>query len=334
MTLEELDEAACPAAPTGAKADPRTHSVPRLEGPQSRGHRRVSVRRLRLRAAALGLARRGAPSSVNAFVQFTGFPRSGHSLIGAMLDAHPQAAIAHELDAMGLFAKGVPPRAIAALCLDAARAFRADGQWWNGLSYEMDAPPEGALRVVGDKKGDWTARWCAREPHLPERLARAAVPWRTPYVLITRHPLDNVATMSLRQGRVYDRLRIEAEPGTFGDALRAAQGSGEIAAEASDAMIDDYEALCAATEATMRRMPPADWHAARYEDVVAEPEAAMGALVGFLGLSADLDWLAACAGHVRVGGQSRDKLSWTPDQRARMDGIVRRYEILSGYRDA
>jgi hypothetical protein len=29
---------------------------------------------------------------------FIGYPRSGHSLIGSLIDAHPHAALGHELD--------------------------------------------------------------------------------------------------------------------------------------------------------------------------------------------------------------------------------------------
>ncbi len=36
-------------------------------------------------------------SKVHTFVLFVGYPRSGHSLIGSMIDAHPNAIIAHEV---------------------------------------------------------------------------------------------------------------------------------------------------------------------------------------------------------------------------------------------
>ena len=34
---------------------------------------------------------------VETYCMFLGYPRSGHSIIGALLDAHPSAIIAHEL---------------------------------------------------------------------------------------------------------------------------------------------------------------------------------------------------------------------------------------------
>lgn len=35
------------------------------------------------------------------FLFFIGYPRSGHSLIGSIIDAHPQAIVAHEYDVIG-----------------------------------------------------------------------------------------------------------------------------------------------------------------------------------------------------------------------------------------
>jgi len=36
-------------------------------------------------------------SKLRNFVLFVGYPRSGHSLVGSLIDAHPHAIIAHEV---------------------------------------------------------------------------------------------------------------------------------------------------------------------------------------------------------------------------------------------
>jgi hypothetical protein len=36
-------------------------------------------------------------SNVRTFILFVGYPRSGHSLIGSIMDAHPNVIIAHEV---------------------------------------------------------------------------------------------------------------------------------------------------------------------------------------------------------------------------------------------
>ena len=40
-------------------------------------------------------------NDVSYFVMFVGYPRSGHTLIGSLLDAHPHAIIANEFDVIG-----------------------------------------------------------------------------------------------------------------------------------------------------------------------------------------------------------------------------------------
>src|SRR5687767_7508658 len=53
---------------------------------------------VRTRVAARG--RDDQLARVSSYVFFVGYPRSGHSLVGSLLDAHPDMAIAHEMDAL------------------------------------------------------------------------------------------------------------------------------------------------------------------------------------------------------------------------------------------
>src|SRR6056297_1246638 len=85
-----------------------THSVPVFEGDRSRRHRDVPLWKLATKGVVGAMQDCRQLGAVEAFVQFVGFPRSGHSLIGSVLDAHPHAIISHELDTMGLIKKGLP----------------------------------------------------------------------------------------------------------------------------------------------------------------------------------------------------------------------------------
>ncbi len=324
------------AVPTGRTASPNDHSVPVFEGAESRRHQRREVSRLRIEAAWLSLRHAVALRGARTFVQFAGWPRSGHSLIGALIDAHPHAAIAHELDAMGLFRKGIPARRLPALCLANARAFTRAGRYWNGFCYAVPGAPHGpghGLRVVGDKKGDWATRWSAADPTLVPRLA-AASRLDCRWILVTRHPADNIATMTLRQGRVYDRLRI-AEAGNAAGAIRAAQSEGQIPTQIDDAMIADYAALASATAALKAQVPPGHWHEIAYERFTAAPGEELERLAAFLGLDPDPAWRESAAALVAPSGRrSREQLSWTPQQRARVAEIVAEHDFLSPYRAA
>ena len=47
---------------------------------------------------------------VEAFVLFIGYPRSSHSLVGAILDAHPEIIIPHEYNVIGKWQKYQSPK--------------------------------------------------------------------------------------------------------------------------------------------------------------------------------------------------------------------------------
>ena len=58
---------------------------------------------------------------------FVGYPRSGHSLIGSLLDAHPNMLVAHELSALKYLLAGFRKEQIFYLLLENSRAFTRPG---------------------------------------------------------------------------------------------------------------------------------------------------------------------------------------------------------------
>ena len=312
-----------------------THSVPAFQGDQSRGHRDVPVWRLALQGAAGAARHRRELGAVREFVQFVGFPRSGHSLVGSILDAHADAVVSHELDAMGLLRAGLPERMLYALVLDNSAAFSRNGRYWNGFSYVVPGQEGGGAKtptVVGDKKGDWAVRWVQKEPGLlgaVQRRVRARCRW----VLVTRHPLDNIATMSLRKGRAYDRLRIAAASSAdFKAHLEQAQERGEVASAALDAMIDDYEGLCQGIAEMQQAIAAADWRHVVYEQFTKTPEAEVRALCEFLGLDPEPGYVSAAASIVHDSpNKSRRSVAWTDEQLGRVARLTRRFSFLEGY---
>lgn len=314
-----------------------THSVPVFEGSQSRRHHDVPLWRLALTGMAGAVRHRGRFGAVGGFVQFIGFPRSGHSLIGSILDAHPQAVVSHELDAMGLIKKGISGRLLYALIVENSAAFSRSERYWNGFSYAVPGQHNGRteeLAVIGDKKGDWAVRWFAEDPRLVG-AAYDAVGARCRWVLVTRHPLDNIATMSLRKNRTYDKLRIASEDSdAFRAQLAVAQDAGAVAAAARDDMIDDYEGLCLGIERMQAAIPEADRVHVVYEHFVKHPESEIRRLCRFLGLDSDEGYVAACSSIVRDSpNKSRTAVAWTDAQLERVLSLTRSFSFLHTYAD-
>ncbi len=108
-------------------------------------HVESSCRRLRYQAALEGL---------ESYCLFIGYPRSGHSLVGAMLDAHPQVAMAHELDVMKFMNAGFDREQIEYLLIENARRSAAAGRSWGLFDYRVAGQWQGRfekLKVLGDK---------------------------------------------------------------------------------------------------------------------------------------------------------------------------------------
>ena len=94
---------------------------------------------------------------------------------------------------------------------------------------------------------------------------------RSAWVVVVRNPFDNVATMSLRRGRRYDRIRINAgSEQEFRRRLERQQG-GSVPAEVHLEMVDDYASLCSGLAAMKQCVDAEDWLEIRHEDLVATP---------------------------------------------------------------
>ena len=115
------------------------------------------------------------------FCLFVGYPRSGHSIVGALLNAHRNAVIAHELNAAQLIVDGCTRDALYSRILARASWFN-----WRGNvaetqhSYQVPHQWQGrfqTLRVIGDKRGGAVTRCLAAQPEFLDRV-RALVACR------------------------------------------------------------------------------------------------------------------------------------------------------------
>ncbi|MCA1614387.1 MAG: sulfotransferase, partial [Acidobacteria bacterium] len=135
-------------------------------------------------------------SALRAYCMFVGYPRSGHSLVGSLLDAHPDVVIAHELDALKYVRARFRREQLFHLLLDKSEEFTARGRQWNGYSYEVPGQWQGrrrSLRVIGDKKGGGSTMRLGADPRLLARLRRTVgVPVKLVHVV--RNPFDNIST--------------------------------------------------------------------------------------------------------------------------------------------
>lgn len=237
---------------------------------------------------------------------FVGYPRSGHTLVGSLVDAHPNAVIAHELDVIAFLAAGFGRLQLYDLILRNNRAFTEMGHRWAGYDYAVDGQWQGRhdeMLVLGDKKGGRSTLRRQETPALLDRLrATVGVPVRLIHVV--RNPYDNIASSHARKG-----------------------GRGKVTPR-----IERYFQLCDGVSEIKRRTDPQDILDVRLEQLTAAPVATLRVVMDFLGLEPTEEYLTATAAKVFTSPKrSRHSIDWSERDRTRIARGIETYEHLAGY---
>ncbi len=245
------------------------------------------------------------------FCFFIGYARSGHTLVGSMLDAHPEVVIAHELDAVNVVRHHFSRNQLFALLLERDLQFGAMGWMWAGYAYEVPGQSQGRcrrLRVLGDKRGNSTAMELSRWPELLDRVRRLVqVPIRV--IHVTRNPFDNIATAA----RKHEYL---------------SRGEGSVLTRATAW----YDESCGAVARIRPLLDASELVELRYETFVDEPTVSLAELCRFIGVEPDPTYLEACAGQVWPSlNRTRDQVEWTEQERTGVERLIGRYEFLASY---
>lgn len=241
---------------------------------------------------------------VERFCFFIGYARSGHSLVGSLLNAHPSVVISHELDCIRYVRMGFRRSQIYSLILQRDDVFESIGRVWTDYNYSVPGAHQGdngAVLVIGDKRGRKSALELNERPELLDRLRnRVRVPIRV--IHVTRNPFDNIVSEAHR----FD-LTLEA-------ATRW------------------YEKSCMAVAATRPRLFPEELLDIPYESFESDPRSALTQLCSFIGVEASPDYLEACAAVVRPNTKRRrDSMEWTTTDVERVEALIDRYDFLGQY---
>jgi len=249
---------------------------------------------------------RQAFEDVQTFCMFIGYPRSGHSLVGSLLDAHPNAVIAHELNALECVGKGLDRGRILQLVLENSRRVATSGREWEGYSYKVPNQWQGRferLRVIGDKKGGASTRFLSSTPGILRRLSDI-IDADVKFIHVVRNPYDNISTIFK-----YRRHHQGLKP-----------------------VIEDYLFLCA-TNSKIREWVGGDQvFDLRHEALIDAPEELLGALCNFLGLERIEDYLEDCASLVFDSPRkTRYDVEWDAGTITAVQEGIDRNEFLRGY---
>jgi hypothetical protein len=235
---------------------------------------------------------------------FIGYPRSGHSLSGAVLDAHPEIVISHELDALSAIDRGISRRNLFELILQRNQWFVERECKWRGYSYRVLNQWQGRfkrLRVIGDKKGGQSTLHLEASPVLLRKL-QVVVEVPLKLLHIVRNPFDNIATIAMRRNWPLQKAT------------------------------DRYFRMCSTNAKVFREYPDLDIFTMRHEDLIADPTLWVQNLVKFVGLESPADYLSDCKDVIFTSpSKSRLKVEWSKPLIDDVLARIRQYEFLSGY---
>jgi hypothetical protein len=240
---------------------------------------------------------------------FIGHARSGHSVVGALLDAHPNIVISDELDALRYLSAGFDRERVLYLSLkvaaDQARHKRVKAGRQGTYSYAVPGQYQGVMRdpiVIGDSRAGWTVQRLASRPRLLDRLRRTMRPLDIRFIHVVRNPFDNISTMMLRGGRTRENA------------------------------IERYFANCESLRVLRGRIGPDGLLTIRHEDLIAEPRQQLAAACAFLGVEASGAYLDACASVVFSNpSRTREKVEWSTEAIAEVERRIAAFDFLDGY---
>ena len=263
-----------------------------------------------------------------------GYNRSGSSLLGQLLNAHPEIVIAHELDLLTVLRS---PRLAARLggkgrlvrlILERDRNIRR----WTSSSYRSSGYPYAVktgwqgkysrLRVVGDKKSFSNVTQLCRRPCLFDSLRRRiGAPIRI--LLTIRNPYDVAAAEYLvrlrRKGVVAFSSRRDYAPA---EAERPWVGEEHVS------WIREHSDRVARV---LAMLPKEDVLPVYHEDFVASPREKLREICAFCGVECADEYLDACASVVFPAPHpTRSKVRWTPDRIAEIGRMVEKHSALLG----
>jgi Sulfotransferase family len=283
-------------------------------GPTRALFRGEAYRRLRLakgrRIATRGLrAEPGRFRDVRSYCLFVGHNKSGSSMLGGLLDAHPDAIVADEHDALQYVEAGFRADQIFWL-LDRgskaeARQGRVTARRLTPYSYAVPGASQGLSErplAVGDTTTGTSTRRLGADPALLDRLSHLMGSVQVGVIQMIRNPFDPISVMMIRGNRTFRNS------------------------------IDHYFGACERLVEIRRRVDPERFLAVRYETLVEDPVTSLVGACRFIGLEPEPGYLQACASIIRPEpDRSRELVSWSAPWVDEVEERIAGYDFLRGY---
>ncbi len=249
---------------------------------------------------------------VPVFCFFIGYPRSGHTLIGALLDAHPNAVIATELDVFDLKKRGYSEKKIATLLIKRSSEMRKKNYIWTDYSYEVPGQYQGKytdLKVMGEKHAGELGNLLEARPDLLDDFKGLGKDLKL--IHINRNPFDIITTRVNRQEKI--------------------RGQRMHRAEIISLINNQFDKVKVVQNLKIAQKYPI--YDLTNEAFIANPKLELKALCEYLGLRPDEQYLEDCSKIVFAKPTAtRYKVDWWDEElKALVQTNMQQYDFLKNY---
>lgn len=255
-------------------------------------------------------------SHVKEFCLFVGYGRTGHTLIGSLLDAHPNIVIGIEWNPLNLIRLGYKSKnQIYYSILKNSQYFsNFYKNVWSGYSYRVTNGMQGKyekITIIGDKSGGLNTTHLYNDYNLLEKMTD--IIQRRPKLIHTiRNPFDVITTTAIRKFEI-DHLNKTPKTSDLLKFIQNFFNSAEIIQKLKDE--NKYEMF--------------DLY---HEEFIGSPKENLNNLIEFLGEHADQEYLEKCCAIVyKEPHHSRTNIKWDKNLILYVEEEMKKYAFLKNY---
>jgi hypothetical protein len=266
-----------------------------------------------LRSHLLGEIYKARYRDLKCFLIFVGYPRSGHTLIAALLDAHPNIMVSIEWAALSHLRMGYRKNGMLYAIEKHSRLFTEKlSNVWTGYAYRVEGQWQGRsdkILVMGDKLAGQTSKILREDPELLDEL-KQLVGIEIKIIHVIRNPFDTITTIAHRAlEKTKDPLTEPDLPGFSEKYFKRAEVVNAMKTEGEYPIFDLY-----------------------HEDFIRDPGGILAELMGFLGLGHNEKYIRSCSEIVYTSPhQRRREYQWPDDLKNAVQEQINKYDFLSRY---
>jgi hypothetical protein len=269
-----------------------------------------------LRSLFLGSLARHKYAEIKSFIIFVGYPRSGHSLIAALLDAHPEIVMSMEWGVLSHLRMGFGRNQICYSIESNSRLFtRKLDNIWTGYNYKVPEMWQGqykTIRLIGDKLAGQTSLILKTDPALLERL-QITMGCPVKIIHVIRNPFDTITTMAKRS---FEKAGLK----------------GEMNARFLAPSIERYFERAAVVQ-KLKEIGDFDILDLYHEDLINNRRSELTRLLNFLAVMIPEGYIIGCSESIyREPHKSRNEFDWPEDLKIKVLENLTKFSFIKDYR--